>query len=58
MFRSRSLSKHYATAAILGAAGGGLAVALAIKAGPKVKSRIIHRVMVNMHKKGTSPAEM
>jgi hypothetical protein len=45
-------------AAILGAAGGGLAVVLAGKAGPKVKSAIMHRVMVNMKEKGISPMEM
>jgi hypothetical protein len=58
MFNSRSHSKQYAMAAILGAAGGGLAVALAGRAVPKVKSVIMHRVMENMHQKGISPAEM
>jgi hypothetical protein len=58
MFNSRSHSRQYTVAAILGAAGGGLAVALAGKAGPKVKSAIMHRVMMNMQAKGISPAEM
>jgi hypothetical protein len=58
MFNSRSHSKQYAIAAILGAAGGGLAIALAGKAGPKVKSMIMRRVMENMKEKGISPTEM
>lgn len=57
MFNSHSHKKQYAVAAILGAAGAGLAVKLARKAWPKVKTGLMPRIMHRMMK-GFNPAEM
>lgn len=58
MFHTHSHAKQYAVAAIVGAVGGKLAIALARKAAPKVRSGLMHRMMAGMQKKGFSPADM
>ncbi len=57
MFNSHSHKKQYAVAAILGAAGAGLAMRLARKAAPKVKTELVPRIMHRLMK-GFNPAEM
>ncbi len=57
MFHSHSHKKQYAVAAILGAAGAGLAMRLARKATPKIKTELLPRTMHRMMK-GFNPAEM
>ncbi len=58
MFHSHSHKKQYALAAILGAAGAGLAMKLARKAAPKLKTELMPRIMHRMMMKGFNPAEM
>ncbi len=59
---ARSQRTGYAVALLLGALGGGLFVALATRAVPKMMSRMMAGMMQNMmaHMKesGTSPTEM
>jgi hypothetical protein len=51
-------TKGYALAAILGAIGGGLLVAVATKAIPKMMSGMMHNMMMQMRAKGFNPAEI
>jgi CheY-specific phosphatase CheX len=62
MHDKRSHTKGYVLAAALGAIGGGLIVALATKAVPKIASQMMSGMMQNMMarmaKAGCNPAEM
>ena len=59
---TRSSAKGYAIAALLGVVGGGVLVAVATKAVPKMvdgaMSRIRHRMIEHMRRSGINPAEM
>ena len=48
----------YVLAAAMGAVVGGLAVALATKAIPKIGSQMMQNIMVQMREAGFNPAEM
>ena len=50
--------KGYALAVILGAVGGGLLVAIATKAIPKMISGMMQNMMMQMRKNGFNPGEM
>ena len=48
----------YAVAAVLGAIGGGLVVALATDVIPRMTSRMMQNMMAHMGEAGFNPAEM
>jgi hypothetical protein len=50
--------RSYILAALVGAVGGGLVVALATKAIPKMMSKMMQNMMSNMREGGCDPAEM
>ena len=50
--------KRYILAVILGAIAGGVIVALATKAIPKIMADIMENMMTRMEKSGHNPAEM
>jgi hypothetical protein len=50
--------RGYIIAALMGAIGGGLVVALATKAIPKMMSKMMRNMMLNMREGGCDPAEM
>jgi hypothetical protein len=50
--------KGYALAVILGAVGGGLLVAIATKAIPKMMSGMMQNMMMKMGKNGFNPGEL
>lgn len=58
MSKTDSNARGYALAALMGAIGGGLVVALATNAIPKVLSRVMQTMMVQMREAGFNPAEM
>jgi len=53
-----SHSRGYLLAAVLGALGGGLVVAVSTKAIPKMVSAIMRNVMARMRESGCNPEEM
>ena len=53
-----SRNKGYLIAAVLGAIGGGLIVALATSAIPKMMSRMMQNMMGHMAEQGCNPAEI
>jgi hypothetical protein len=58
MNNPHSPRKGYALAVILGAIGGGLFVAIATKAVPRMMSGMMQNMMVQMRKNGFNPGEM
>ena len=58
MNNTHTSKKRYALAVILGAVGGGLLVAIATKAIPKIMSGMMQNMMMQMRKKGFNPGEM
>ena len=65
MYNTGSSSRGYVLAAVLGAIGGGLVVALATKAIPKVMSHLMQNMgahmqgmMAQMRESGSGPLEM
>jgi len=50
--------KKYMIAVAIGAVGGGLLVAIATRAVPKMMSRMMQRMMGSMGGEGCSPADM
>jgi hypothetical protein len=58
MHNANSGKTYYVIAALLGAIGGGLAVALATKAIPKRMSRMMAGMMAQMGQGGCEPSEM
>ena len=50
--------RSYILAALVGALGGGLVVALATKAIPNMMSQVMQNMMSNMREGGCDPAEM
>ena len=58
MIHTNSQYKKYALAMILGAIGGGLAVALITKAIPKMMAGIMRNMMSQMGEDGCTPGEM
>ena len=54
----RVLSRKYVFALALGAIGGGLLVAWATRAIPKMMSGMMQNMMVGMREEGCDPAEM
>jgi hypothetical protein len=58
MERQRSYRKGYALAALLGAIGGGVAVATATGAIPKILSGMMQNMMARMGEGSCGPAEM
>ena len=62
MYNTSDLMRRYVLVAILGAIGGGLFVAIATKAIPKIMSQIMFGMMQNMmgqmRKSGVNPSEM
>ena len=53
-----SHSRRYVLAAVLGAIGGGIVVALATKAVPRMMSGMMRNMMAQMGEDGCDPAEM
>ena len=53
-----SHARGYVLAAALGALGGGLVVALATNAVPKMMFRMMQNMMAHMREAGFNPAEM
>lgn len=53
-----SQARGYVVAAVLGAIGGGFAVAVATDAIPKLMSRMMQNMMGQMREGGFDPAEM
>ena len=53
-----SNNRNYIIAALLGAVGGGLVVALATNAIPKMMSKMMQNMMSNMRESGCDPVEM
>ena len=49
--------RDYLLAAVVGAVGGGLIVALATRAIPKIFERVIQKLMLNMSESSRDPAE-
>jgi hypothetical protein len=58
MNNTRSSTKGYALALVLGAIGGGLVVAIATRAVPKMMSGMMQNMMMQMQKNGFNPGEM
>lgn len=58
MGKKDSCSKRYVFAAVLGAIGGGVIVALATKAMPKIMSGMMRNMMGHMRKGGCDPESM
>jgi hypothetical protein len=58
MRNTSSRNKGYVLAALLGAIGGGLIVALATRAIPKMMSGMMQNMMAQMGEDGCNPAEM
>ena len=58
MININSPTKGYALAVILGAIGGGLLVAIATKAIPKMMSGMMQNMMMQMGENGFNPGEM
>jgi hypothetical protein len=58
MCNTSSHNKGYVLAAVLGAIGGGLIVALATRAIPKMMSGMMRNMMAQMREGGCAPAEM
>ena len=50
--------RTYVTAVAIGAIGGGVLVAVATRAMPKMMSRMMQKMMTHMGGEGCSPAEM
>ena len=50
--------RSYILTALVGAIGGGLVVALASRAIPKMMSKMMQNMMSNMREGGCDPAEM
>jgi hypothetical protein len=53
-----SHAKGYIIAAVLGAIGGGLVVAFATEAIPRMMSQMMQNMMANIGEDGFNPAEM
>ena len=49
--------REYLLAAVVGAVGGGLIVALATRAIPKIFERVIQKLMLSMSESGRDPSE-
>ena len=58
MNNTHSPMQGYALAVLLGAIGGGLLVAIATKAIPKMMSGMMQNMMMQMQKNGFNPGEM
>ena len=58
MSNKRSDASGYVIAAVLGAIGGGIIIAFATKAIPRMMSRMMQNMMDQMKKGGCDPAEM
>jgi hypothetical protein len=57
MNKTRSTMRGYLLAVILGALGGGLLVAIAAKALPRMMSGMMQNMMMQMKKDGFNPEE-
>lgn len=58
MHNTGSQARGYVLAAVMGAIGGGLIVALATNAIPKMISQTMQNMMAHMRESGFSPAQM
>ena len=58
MLNTDSHAKEYILAAILGAMGGGLVVALATQAVPKMMAARMQTMMAQMRESGCDPGDM
>lgn len=58
MHNKSAHNRKYVFAILLGAIGGGLIVALATRAIPKMMSRIMRNMMAQMGEGGCEPAEI
>jgi hypothetical protein len=58
MNKTNSPARGYALAVILGAVGGGLLVAIATKAFPKMMPAIMQNMMLQMRRNGFNPGDM
>ena len=58
MYGTRYPAMKYVTVAFLGAIGGGLLVAIATRAIPKMMSGMMQNMMGQMKESGVTPAEM
>jgi hypothetical protein len=58
MNNTNSPTRGYALAVILGAVGGGLLVAIATKAFPKMMPAIMQNMMLQMRRNGFNPGDM